>query len=167
MKDFQWAYPKEIVRKRKSDTNCYRFPSLVDNSNLMLNVAKYNYITGVVSFEITWKTEYQWLDTRTMRRTVGKRLAEAMGVERFIYYVEQPKKARSNRGEYKYSYFQQFVCESKGIPDDDRLRAVYDIMTDCDIEGEESSEYKYKRFDQGGTPIERTYEKRSRRKISS
>lgn len=155
---FKWAksHNQTGVTVRKRDrVNHYHLPSITASQlNIQTSWAEYNYDKGTLSFEIYLRTPFEWLNQRAMRNTAGRKCAEILGVDKWLYYVEQPKGSR--RVKDQYVYFQQFACVCD-IPSDEKMRACWNVLKDAAIEGVESPEYRYKRFDQSQAPEKRTY----------
>ena len=129
-------------------------------------MAIYYEAKGVLSIEFFTKTEYEWLDLRLMRNVVGRKLASIFNVNKFIFWAEQPTKAKSRggKGVSGYIYQQQFCCRVASKPDVQTMRSVYGIMNASAIEGEECTDYKYRVAKAKDTPIARTHSKVQKRK---
>ena len=165
VEDFTWAKSHKINTgwKRKGDKiNRYHLPSITSSRlNLQNSYAAYNYDKGTLSFELYLLTPFEWLDTRLMRNKAGRKVAEILGVDKWLYYVDQPVGSRHRKG--WFVYFQQFVCAT-GIPSDEQMRACWEVLKDAAIEGVESPEYKYRVSNSGYTPLDRTFSKVAHRK---
>lgn len=156
---FEWAYPHNPKRKTayKGDrVNHYHLPSITARRNAQSSWAEYNYAKGTLSFEVYLMTPFQWLNQRAMRSGAGRRCAEILGVDKWLYYVEQPKGSRHVKGQNVF--FQQFTC-AVDIPTDEQMRACWKALRDAAVEGVESPEYKYRRFDRAQAPEDRTYQR--------
>ena len=160
IEDFKWT-----GKKKKSGYDIYHYPSL-GTTERYRSVAIYYETKGVLSLEFFTKTEYEWLDLRKMRNVVGRKLASIFNVEKFIYWAEQPTKAkpRGGKGVCGYIYQQQFCCRVPTKPDVQTMRSVYCIMNDSAIEGEECTDYKYRVAKAKTTPNARTHSKVYKRK---
>lgn len=158
--DFKWT-----GKKKKSGYDIYHYPSL-GTTERYRSVAIYYDNSGVLSLEFFTKTDYEWLDLRKMRNVVGRELASIFNVDRFIFWAEQPTKAkpRGGKGISGYIYQQQFCCKPHSKPNEEILKSVYGIMNGSAIEGEECTDYKYRVSKAKDTPIERTSSKIQKRK---
>ncbi len=93
---------------------------------------------------------YEWHDTHAMYQNTGRTVASALKAPKWLYYTEQPSKARD--GSRRNVYFQQFCARLEEKPKDEDLIAIYGLMQDAPVEGEECGEYKVNRFDAGAAP---------------
>lgn len=154
--EFTWTKNHTVNEKRPvknaDRTNRFVYPSISDNYTL-ISGAMYNYNKGVLNIELTQHTPFEWLDTRRMRNEVGRKVAEVLGAKKWLYYADQPVGSTRGRG---YCHFQQF-CTQTGIPKDEDLVKVYEILRDGAIEGEECGEFKRRNYNSGAVPLRRDY----------
>lgn len=165
-----WKWTGKKVKTKGMDI--YHFPS-VRKEERYRNVAVFYTERNVLSMEFFLPTDYEWLDIRRMRNVVGRELADIFKVGKFLYWAEQPSKAKTRKGCEPigaYAYSAQFCC-STPRPTEDQLKGAYSVMKDGAIEGEECTDYKYKVAGAGATPIRRTTRlirsRRKKREISS
>lgn len=162
VEDFSWARShknrgKAAEGRVRENSNRFYYPGLTEKVGKSFSrhrsSAVYNYDKEVLSFEVLRYSPFEWHDTRRMRNITGRKLGELLGADKWLYYTDQPMKSRTGNG--KNVYFQQFCCKH-GIPTDEELMKAWDILCEAPVEGQECGEYKYRRFDQGATPIGRT-----------
>lgn len=155
IEDFKWT-----GKKKKSGYDIYHYPSL-GTTERYRSVGIYYENNGVLSLEFFTKTDYEWLDLRLMRNVVGRKLASIFNARKFIFWAEQPTKAkpRGGKGVSGYIYQQQFCCRVPSKPDVQTMKSVYQIMNDSAIEGEECTDYKYRVAKAKVTPNARTHSK--------
>lgn len=160
VEDFKWT-----GKKKRSGYDIYHYPSL-GTTERYRSVAIYYEANGVLSLEFFTRTDFEWLDLRKMRNVVGRELASVFNAQKFIFWAEQPTKAkpRGSKGVSGYIYQQQFCCRLDSKPDEETLKIVYGIMNDSAIEGEECTDYKYRVSKAKDTPIVRTSSKIQKRK---
>lgn len=156
----EWAYKTERH-------NSFHLPmcGIKGASQTFSNNAVYYYDRQVLSFEFIWWSPYEWLDTRTMVKETGPKVAGILGTDKFLYYIQQPTRSKA-RGERKepFIYFTQYVVKVETPPDEETMKRAFEVLSSAVVEGEECGEYRYNRFDRSAAPTDRTASKLAHRK---